>query len=239
MKKINYGIDAPKVIRNLLLIGIFLLLCSFFLSDDTFPPISIFLHRSSFIPGICLTITGLLMIAYAKFGKFKHRDRILNLQNWNGNEQVLDVGTGLGLLMIGAAKKLTTGKSYGIDIFNTYDLSDNSIEQTKINAALENVTQKVEILKENILKTNFGSNYFDVIVSNLCLHNLYKKEERKLACTEIHRILKQNGKVIISDFQKTGEYRATFQELGMTVEKIGTYYFDTFPPLTIIMATKK
>lgn len=224
MKKINYGIDAPKVIRNLLAIGILLLLCSIFLPDDLFPPISTFLHRSSFIPGICLTITGLLMIAYAKIGKFNHRDRILNLHYWKGDENVLDVGTGLGLLMIGAAKKLSTGKSYGIDIFNTYDLSDNSIDQTKINAELEKVTQKVEILKENILKTNFKEDYFDVIVSNLCLHNLYKSEEKEQACIEIHRILKRNGKAIISDFKGISEYKKTFQKLDMTFEKIGTYY---------------
>jgi arsenite methyltransferase len=238
MKKINYGIDAPKVIRNLLGIGVLLLLCSFFMPDDLFPPVSTFLNRSSFVPGLTLTITGLLMIAYAKFGKFKHRDRIINLHNWKGNEQVLDVGTGLGLLMIGAAKKLTTGKSYGIDIFNTYDLSDNSIEQTKINTELENVKQKVEILKENILKTTFNDNSFDVIVSNLCLHNLYKPEERKTACKEIFRILKPNGEVIISDFKKSSEYKKTFEELGMTVKKEGTYFFDTFPPLTIIVAIK-
>lgn len=68
---------------------------------------------------------------------------------------MLDVGTGLGLLMIGAAKKMTSGKSVGIDIFNTYDLSNNSIDQTKTNVQLENVSQKVEILKKNILKTTF------------------------------------------------------------------------------------
>jgi SAM-dependent methyltransferase len=239
MKKINYGIDAPKVIRNLLGIGGLLLLCSFFMPDDLFPPVSTFLNRSSFVPGLTLTITGLLMIAYAKFGKFKHRDRIINVHHWKGDEQVLDVGTGLGLLMIGAAKKLTTGKSYGIDIFNTYDLSDNSIEQTKINAELENVLQNVEILKENILKTTFKDNSFDVIVSNLCLHNLYKTEERKIACIEIFRILKPNGEVIISDFKRISEYKKAFEELGMIVKKEGPYFFDTFPPLTIIVATKK
>lgn len=61
---------------------------------------------------------------------------------------MLDVGTGLGMLMIGAAKKMTSGKSVGIDIFNTYDLSNNSIDQTKTNVQLENVSQKVEILKK-------------------------------------------------------------------------------------------
>lgn len=238
MKKINYGIDAPKVIRNLLIIGTLLLLCSL-LPSDLLPPVTSFLHNSALAPAISLMIAGSLMYAYAKFGKLKHRDRILTLHEWTGKEQVLDVGTGLGLLMIGAAKKLTTGKSYGIDIFNTYDLSDNSNKQAKINAELENVTQKVEILKENILKTNFTDNYFDLILSNLCLHNLYKADERKQACKEIFRILKPGGKAIISDFKKTGEYRTIFEELGMTVEKAGTYFFDTFPPLTIIIAAKR
>ena len=68
-----------------------------------------------------------------------------------------------------------------------------------MNAELENVLQSVEILKENILKTNFENDCFDVIVSNVCLHNLYKTTERKQACNEIHRILKPNGKAIISD----------------------------------------
>jgi arsenite methyltransferase len=239
MKKLNYGIDAPNVVRNLSVIGTLLLLCSFVIQEDWFPPVSSFLKYSFFFPGISLTIAALLMIAYAKIGKFKHRKRIISLYNWSGNEQVLDVGTGLGLLMIGVAKKLTTGKSYGIDIFNTYDLSNNSFEQTKINAKLENVSSKIEIRKENILATTFKDSSFDVIVSNLCLHNLYKREERKKACAEIFRILKSNGTVIISDFKNTREYRKAFEELGMVVKKEGTYFLDTFPPLTIIIAIKR
>jgi len=161
-----------------------------------------------------------------------------NCTNGKGDEKVLDVGTGLGLLMIGAAKKLNFGKSYGIDIFNSYDLSDNTFEQIKLNTGLEKVSDKTEILTENILKTNFDDNYFDVIVSNLCLHNIYNTDERKQACHEIRRILKPGGEAIISDFKHTGEYKKEFESMGMKVQKEGTYFFDTFPPLTIIKATK-
>lgn len=237
MKKINYGVDAPKVIRNLVGIGILLLIIYILLSFHIFPQIN-FLKPSFLTTGICLLISGFFMLTYSKFGKFKHRERILKLHQWKGDENVLDVGTGLGLLMIGAAKKLNEGKSYGIDIFDKYDLSGNTIEQTKNNIHLENVDAKTEIISENILKTSFDDNHFDVIVSNLCLHNLYKEDERHQACDEIYRILKPGGEAIISDYKHTNEYKKVFENLGMEVEKTGTYFFDTFPPLSIIKAIK-
>lgn len=237
MDKINYGIDAPKVIRNLIIIGFIIGILTII-----FPIIKIGeveIHISGLLwMGITLVLVGTLMIIYSKYGKFKHKDRILKMIEWNGKENVLDVGTGLGLLMIGAAKKLTSGKSFGIDIFNTYDLSNNSIDQIETNVHLEDVTQKVEILKENILKTTFKDNYFDVVVSNLCLHNLYNKEDRRIACSEIHRITKPKGQIIISDYKNIKEYKRTFISLGMEVQKEGPYFLDTFPPLTIIKAKK-
>lgn len=237
MNKVNYGIDAPKVITRLIIIGILIILLTIIFPIVRIGELEII--TSGFIwAGIFMLLAGVLMILYSKFGKFRHRERILNKIEWKGNEKVLDVGTGLGLLMIGAAKRLTSGESIGIDIFDAKDLTHNSIEQTKANAKLENVETKVKVSRMDILKTDFPDNYFDVIISNLCLHNIKKLDDRKAACAEIYRILKREGKVLISDFINIGEYTRKFRSLGMHVKKEGTYYFDTFPPLTIIMASK-
>lgn len=238
MAKIVYGVDAPKVIRNLALIGLFLILGANSLQYLPVNGATDTLRWTMLCTAIILVGEAALMLLYAKHGKFKHRDRILKQYDWKGDETVLDVGTGHGLLMIGAAKKLTTGKAIGIDIWNKADLSNNTVDMAKINVQLEGVSDKVEIKNENIMSTSFPDNYFDVVVSNLCLHNIKDKAGRQKACREIYRILKPKGAAIISDFKNDKEYREEFEKSGMVTGKMGTYYFDTFPPLTIIKAVK-
>jgi predicted RNA methylase len=46
----------------------------------------------------------LLLLWSSLFGKFRARDALLNAVPWRGDEQVLDVGCGHGLMLIGAAK---------------------------------------------------------------------------------------------------------------------------------------
>jgi ubiquinone/menaquinone biosynthesis C-methylase UbiE len=139
---------------------------------------------------------------------------MLNMVSWTGDEQVLDVGTGKGLLMIGAAKKLTTGKSTGIDIWNVEDLSGNNIENALKNAEIEGVSDKISIENENAMEMSFADNSFDIIVSNLCIHNIYNKEGRYAACKEISRVLKKEGTGIISDYRHTGSINAILISSG-------------------------
>ncbi len=233
--KINYGIDALPVIRNLALIGLAAIVL-FSLS-----------YAAEFLAGmrwmffgffLSFSVTALLMIFYTRFGKLRHRNRMLAMVEWRGGEQVLDVGTGRGLLMIGAAKKLDGGKSYGIDIWNAADLSGNKIENARRNAELEGVAAKIEIRNEDARKMSFPDASFDVILSNLCLHNIPDREGRAQACREIVRVLKPHGTAILSDFKNNKFYESVFKTAGLKTELSFPYLLDTFPPLRILKIQK-
>ena len=235
-RKPDYGIDAPGVIRNLLLIGLALLAISFFIGKVGH--VGPRLRPALLITGSVLVVEGLAMLAYSKVGKFRHRDRMLAKVAWRGDEQVLDVGTGRGVLLIGAAKHLRTGKAVGIDIWSTKDLSANAMDATYANADLEGVRDRVELKTEDASRMTFADATFDVVLSNLCIHNIEDARGRESACREIARVLKPDGIAVISDFKNTSAYAHTFSSAGLSVGRSGPYLFDTFPPLRIITARK-
>ncbi len=236
-EKPDYGVDAPHAIRNLILSGVAVAVYCVLV-----PKLRIGHAVLEFFPGLLVTAAfliapGVLMLLYSKFGKFRHRDRILACVPWTGNERVLDVGTGRGLLLVGAAKKLTTGKAIGIDIWNQEDLSGNNLQNLERNLELEGVRGNTEVLNENAQKMSFADGTFDAVVTNLCIHNIYNVPGRAQACREIARVLKPGGIAVISDFRHTGEYKKTFAKLGMQVQN-RPLTLDTFPPLRIFTAKK-
>ena len=79
---------------------------------------------------------------------------------------------------------------------------------------------------------------FDVVVSNLCLHNLYERSSRIAALQHIARVLKPGGVAILSDFRRTGEYATELRKLGFEVQKRWGGFFTTFPPLIVVVAQK-
>jgi arsenite methyltransferase len=235
MQRPNYGIDALPVVRNMGLVGLAALVL-FILS---FVIHSLSGLRYMFLGFfVSFSVTALLMILYAKVGKFGHRERMLNFVDWRGDEHVLDVGTGRGVLLIGAAKRLTFGRAVGIDIWNEEDLSGNKKENTLKNAELEDVASKVEVKDDDARKMSFADETFDVVLSNLCLHNIPDKEGRRQACREIARVLKPNGTAVLSDFKSNKLYASEFNELGLKTTISLASVLTTFPPLRILIVTK-
>lgn len=236
--KPDYGIDAPGVIRNLFLGGILALLLGHFFPSIQIGSVTFLIRPMTRGMGFGMIGGGLLMSIYVKAGKFRHRDRMLSLFQWTGAETVLDVGTGRGLLMIGAAKRLTTGKSVGIDVWSTIDMGGNHPDRTRRNAELEGVIDKVEIRTEDATRMTFPDNTFDVVLSNLCIHNIPTKQGRQKACSEIVRVLKPGGTALISDFIRLGEYAHAFRAVGAHAERSGTFLLTTFPPMGIVRVKK-
>ena len=126
MPKANYGIDAPTVLRNLSIgsaagvIGGLLLL--HYVGQIGRPFLSM---------GLGAGLGALLLLWSSLVGKFRARDRLLNAVPWRGDEQVLDVGCGHGLMLIGAAKRLSSGHATGIDIWQDVDQANNSAAATR------------------------------------------------------------------------------------------------------------
>ena len=237
-EKPDYGIDAPGVIRNLLLAGTAFLAVALIFPRVTIAHVELLLIPGFLYPAGWLLFAGALMLLYAKVGKFRHRDRILAKIAWTGAESVLDVGAGRGLLLIGAARRLTSGHATGIDIWNAEDLSGNGPEGLLRNIALEGVEGKAAVKSEDARNMSFAAGSFDVVVSNLCLHNIYQRQGRNKACAEIVRVLKPGGVAVISDYKHTREYAGEFRKAGLAVQLCPPDWTGTFPPLRILVARK-
>jgi SAM-dependent methyltransferase len=243
LKKPDYGVDAPYVLRNLFLAGAACLLLGIFGPVDVRAgSIDFRLRPMFFCTGLILVIEGFLYLFYVKFGKFGHRDVMLSLHQWRGDEQVLDVGCGRGLLLAGAAKRLTGtgsgGHATGIDIWSKEDMSGNSEAATRRNLELEGIGDRCTLIGLPAQDMPFPDGAFDVVVSNLCLHNIYDRETRRRAVQQIARVLKPGGVALLSDYKLTGEYANQLRLAGFSVAVRWGNPLHTFPPLRIVVGRK-
>ena len=210
MPKPNYGIDAPTVLRNLSIAAVAGIVGGVVLLRTAGP-----IGRPFLSMGCGSGLGALLLLWGSLFGKFRARDALLNAIPWRGDEHVLDVGCGHGLMLIGAAKRLTTGRATGIDIWQNVDQANNSAEATLRNAELEGV--RVDVRNGDARKIPFGDGTFDVVVSSLALHNIYDATEREQALGEIARVLRPGGHVAIFDVRHA--YARSFERRGFTIVK--------------------
>jgi len=229
----NYGIDAPGVIRNLLVIGglcvviwstAFLGLWSGVLAVPKIAGIELRfpLRDAAFWTSLGLIGMALWMMWDSKVGKIRGRERLLDQIGWTGKERVLDVGCGRGLMLVGVAKRLTTGEATGIDIWQAEDLSGNRPESTLENARREGVAERVAVQTADMREIPFPDGTFDVVVSCAAIHNIYSSDGRAAAIEEISRVLRSGGQAVIDDIRHGREYARVFERNGCSVRQTGS-----------------
>jgi arsenite methyltransferase len=209
----DYGIDAPQVVLRLFVFGAMALPLAVASRAFLGP------RQPWFLVGLCsassMLLTATVMLWGSKVGKLALRERVLNGLSLRGDERVLDVGCGRGLFLIGAAKRLSTGKAIGVDLWQTEDQSGNSPQITLQNARSEDVAERVEIKTADARHLPFDADTFDVILSSWALHNIYDRDGRAEALREIVRVLKPGGRIALIDIRHTAEYARVLSSSGL------------------------
>jgi len=221
----DYGIDAPRIVRSMFsraawTLGIALVI--YFINRSEYPGPAARMCGVLALIGLVFLAVGAAMVWSSRVAKLRLRDQLLDLLQLKGDERVLDVGCGRGLLAIGAAKRLKNGKVVGIDVWSPFDLSGNSADAARANAKLEGVADKVRFETSDARKLVYPDNHYDVVTSSLALHNIPEQEDRAQAVREMFRVLKPGGKLAVFDLFRTGEYIQVLNAAGakeMTVSK--------------------
>lgn len=229
----DYGLDAPGVVRNLFVAGGVCLTIavsvrlgwwSGVISTPKVAGIELRFPLGSSTPWAAagFLAMGTWMVWDSGVGKIRGRERLLDLLPWRGDEAVLDVGCGRGLMLIGAAKRLTRGRATGIDIWQSEDLSGNRPEATLENARREGVLERVEVKTADMRKLPFDDGAFDAVVSCAAIHNVPSSEGRAQAIAEIARVLKPGGRAVIDDIRHGRDYAAGFRAASCDVWSRGS-----------------
>jgi arsenite methyltransferase len=214
----DYGIDGPRGIVLLLLVSVVSFNVAVWLpglSISLLPWSILSVDVALLVLAVdCLLLAGSLLW-YSKIEKPRERDRLLNLVPWRGDERVLDVGCGRGLLLIGAAQRLTGGRAVGIDVWRGLELSGNRAQATLENARRAGVAERVNVQDSDARRLPFADASFDVVLSSLVLHNIPSQTGRRQAVREIARVLKPGGHVALLDMRHTLDYVQVLRDCGL------------------------
>jgi arsenite methyltransferase len=206
----DYGIDAPGVVRTLGIVGIAFLICG--VLPRTIPGATVLHH---FWPsGISVLAACAWMLASSLWLKKRVMLALVGQRQWSGNEHVLDVGCGRGLVAIEAARRAPLGTVHAIDIWQAQDLSGNSPKAILDNATAAGVADRLSIDTGDARKLPYSDESFDVVLSMTAIHNIPDAAGRRNAISEAWRVLRPGGQILVFDIRHARSYFHQLREYG-------------------------
>jgi SAM-dependent methyltransferase len=139
--------------------------------------------------GFCVYNWGFQVLGAGQHEAF--RQRIIELADLQGSPDVLDAGCGTGLTTLRIADQHPGCKVCGID------LSPKMVDVARDDAAERGLD--VDLCVGSITDLPYPDESFDVVLTNIMFHHLDLAEKR-LAVSEIARVLKVGGRYVSAEF---------------------------------------
>lgn len=231
-KRPDFGLDAPWIVGGyaaLALVGVVLIVVSTFVSVPTLLGWGIW----ALVVGV---IVAGAMLYSSRVGKIRVRDRLLDRMDLRGGEDVLDLGCGSGLMLLGAAQRLTTGTATGIDLWRSVDQAGSTPDRCRDNARRLGVTDRITLVDGDMTDLPFPDASFDLVTACLSIHNLHPDARREQTIREAARVLRPGGRLAIIDMAGTKIYMSAAAAAGLTDVRRTRYVAHMFPPCRMLTA---
>ena len=247
MSRIDFGLDAPVLVRTFAGVGVGMVAAvaalAFLVGWPAGVPGGLLAVAAAAGPVYCLGLAA-YMVYGSRVVKVRNRPRLLDLVPWTGAEHVLDIGCGRGLLLVGAAGRLTTGAAVGIDLWRAADQAANTPAATLENARRAGVADRVRVETADMCSLPFADATFDVVLSHWAVHNVPDAAGRGRAAAEIARVLKPGGHVVLADISGLAEVTAALTAHGLAGVRVvgagwpagvlGVVTFGSFRPEAVV-----
>ncbi len=231
----DYGLDSPAVLRGLGLTATAALLVT--VVSGILDLVTVM--AVAFGATVLISAIGLVMLRSSRVHKIRERVLLVDRLALRGDERVLDVGCGRGLLLVEVARRLNrAGRAFGVDVWHATDGIVVEADHALHNAELEDVDHRIDVTSADVRSLPYADASFAAVVSGLALHHIEGFASRVQVCREMSRVLEPGGKVVLIDRHHTRSYVDALRAGNLINVRRSRLIWRLLPPARYVTATK-